>query len=59
MQSEPITRADRIAFTNLFKEIAAIGRQARERCATEKEDVQLTPDTSHLQPVFEKEVPAG
>ena len=33
MQYEPISAADRIAFTNLFREIAAFGRRIRERHA--------------------------
>ena len=36
MQSDPTTKADRIAVNNLFKEIAEYGRWVRERRAVEK-----------------------
>lgn len=42
---EPISRADRLAFLELFKEIAAIGRQARERRAAEAAASQILPKT--------------
>lgn len=40
MQDEPISQADRIAVINLFKEIAAFGRQVRERRTAEAAKVQ-------------------
>ena len=51
MQTKPITPADRIAVTNLFKEIAAFGRQVRERRAAEAAASQSAAFTERLQPV--------
>ena len=51
MQDEPITQADRIAFLNLFKEIAAIGRQAREQRAAKQAVVQPMLSIKQSQPL--------
>jgi len=43
MQSEPVTDADRMMVTDLFKEIAAYGRRVRERRAVETARDEKTP----------------
>lgn len=53
MQDEPISRADRLAFTELFKEIAALGRQARERRAAEASALPATAGNQKPQIIFE------
>ncbi len=55
---EPITQGDRIAFINLFKEIAAIGRQARERRAAVLA-AQSSVDAEDPQSVSDRRVQAG
>jgi hypothetical protein len=57
-EEEPVTQADRLAFINLFKEIAAIGRQARERRAAALA-TQSSVDTENPQPITDREVQAG
>ena len=51
MQAKPNSQADRIAVTKLFKEIAAFGRQVRERRAAEAVAAQSAAFTERLQPV--------